>query len=83
MAKSSKLRVMISRRCNDLLKPGVETGKKLSDIRRDLKEEIETATIFGKQAFDVWINEDAPPAPGTEDSWEYCKLIIVASMSPS
>ncbi len=71
MAKSSKLRVMISSRCNDRFpqKPG---GRVLSDIRKDLKNEIEALELFGKPIFEVWINEDTPPQGGTWDSWDVC-----------
>jgi hypothetical protein len=70
MAKSSKLRVMISSRCNDKFPAGAATT--LSDIRKDLKKEIEDMEIAGRKAFEVWINEGAPPAGGTWDSWDVC-----------
>lgn len=72
MAKSSKIRVMISSRCNDPFPPGAEGSSTLSNIRKEMKAEIEAIEIFGKKVFEVWINEDAPPAPGTGDSWEHC-----------
>ena len=71
MAKSSKLRVMISSRCNDYFPVG-ESGQPLSEIRKALKKEIELLEVFGKQIFEVWINEDTPPQEGTKDSWEVC-----------
>lgn len=70
MAKSSKLRVMLSSRCNDKFPAGATTT--LTDIRRDLKKEIEGMEIAGQKAFEVWINEDAPPAGSTWDSWDVC-----------
>jgi hypothetical protein len=70
MANSNKIRVMLSSRCNDLF-PGKSTTK-LSDIRLDLKKDIEAQKILGRSVFEVWINEDAPPADGTLDSWEAC-----------
>jgi hypothetical protein len=72
MAISSKIRVMISSRCNDkfpLNDAGILT---LTDIRKELKEEIEQIEIFDKKIFEVWINEDTPPKGGTWDSWEVC-----------
>lgn len=63
---------MISSRCNDKFpedQPGAIT---LSEIRRALKKTIEAEKIFGKQAFEVWINEETPPQGGTWDSWEVC-----------
>lgn len=72
MAKPSNLRVMISSRCDDPFPPGKKGNSKLSSIRKEMKAEIEAIEVFGKKVFDVWINEDAPPASGTEDSWEHC-----------
>jgi|ERR1700730_258496 len=70
MAKSSKLRVMISSRCNDKFPAGAATT--LTDIRRELKTDIEGMEIAGRKAFEAWTNEDAPPAGGTWDSWDVC-----------
>lgn len=70
MAKSSKLRVMLSSRCKDYF-PG-KTGSTLSDIRRDLKSQIEAMEIAGRKAFEVWINEETDPQGGTWDSWDVC-----------
>ena len=71
MATSSRLRVMISSRCNDPF-PAKPKGRALSDIRRGLKEELESLEIFGKPVIEVWINEEAPPQGGTWDSWDTC-----------
>jgi hypothetical protein len=70
MAKSSKLRVMLSSRNNDSFPSGAVTT--LSDIRRDLKTEIEAMEIAGRKAFEVWINEETDPQGGTWDSWDVC-----------
>jgi hypothetical protein len=70
MAVSSKIRVMISSRCNDPFPAGARTT--LTDIRRELKREIEAAEFFGKNIFEVWINEETPPKGGTWDSWDVC-----------
>ena len=69
MAKSSKIRIMISSRCND--KFPIDDGRSLSKIRVDLKEEIEALEIFGKKIFEVWINEKTPPQGGW-DSLDVC-----------
>ena len=53
MAKSSKLRVMLSSRCNDKFTAGAATT--LTDIRKDLKKDIEGMEIAGRQAFEVWM----------------------------
>ena len=71
MAKSSKLRVMISSRCDDSF-PANPKGRPLSDIRKDLKAEVEALEVFGKPIVEVWINEDIPPQGGTWDSWDVC-----------
>lgn len=70
MAQSKKIRVMISSRCLDHFPLGSE--HKLSDIRLQLKAEIESSLLFGKKLFEVWINEDAPPEDATQDSWDAC-----------
>ncbi len=75
MAKSSKLRVMISSRCNDAF-PTNSKGRLLSDIRKDLKAAVEELKVFGEPIFEVWINEDTPPQSGTRDSWEVCMQAV-------
>src|SRR6266851_3164560 len=61
---------MISSRCDD---PFPSTGGvALSQIRRELKREIETTTLFGETIYEVWINEETPPQGGRWDSWEVC-----------
>ena len=62
---------MISSKCLDYF-PAGQTVTRLSDIRRELKIEIDTMEIAGLKAFEVWINEVAPPAGGTWDSWDFC-----------
>ncbi len=47
-------------------------GVPLSQIRKELKREVEELRIFGKAAFEVWINEEVPPQGGTWDSWDVC-----------
>jgi hypothetical protein len=76
MARSSKLRVMLSSKCNVEFPAG--SGRQLSDIRRDLKADIEKMEIAGKKAFEVWINEEAPPKGGTWNSWEVCMEAVKA-----
>ena len=67
MAKSL-IRVMLSSRCVDAFPAGSKTN--LTDLRKELKREIESAEVLGRKLFEVWINEDAPPAEGTQDSWD-------------
>lgn len=71
MAKPSKIRVMISSQCKSYF-PSGQKERTLSDIRKTLKHEIEQIKISGKDIFDVWINECAPPKGGTWDSWDVC-----------
>src|SRR6185312_7078747 len=71
MAKSSKLRVMISSRCLDFFPTG-QTATRLSDVRKPLKSEIENIEIAGRKVFEVWINEETPPQGATWDSWDVC-----------
>ncbi|MBI3868049.1 MAG: DUF4062 domain-containing protein [Verrucomicrobia bacterium] len=72
MATSSKIRVMISSRCNDRFPHGIATSPTLTDLRTELRNEIEAVEIFGSKPFEVWINEIAPPKGGTWDSWDVC-----------
>lgn len=68
-----KIKIMISSRCNDLFPLGGGIGSRsLSEIRGLLKKAIEAEKLFGKEIFEVWINEDEPPEPGTIDSWDLC-----------
>ena len=71
MSVSRYIRVMISSRCNDTL---TFQGKQstLSEVRENLRETIEGEKLFGKLTFEVWINESAPAAEGSSDSWDTC-----------
>jgi hypothetical protein len=55
MARSSKLGVMISSRRNDSF-PADPAGRPLSEIRMELKKEIEAFEIFDEKIFEIWIN---------------------------
>jgi hypothetical protein len=75
---------MLSSKCEIEFPQG--SGRLLSDIRRELKIAIEELEIAGKKAFEVWINEVAPPSGGTWDSWDvciaaakHCDILIVIS----
>lgn len=75
MAKSSKLRVMISSRCDNFF-PSNQKVKTLSDVRKGLKADIEAMEIAGKRAFEVWINEEVDPQGGIRDSWDVCMQAV-------
>lgn len=66
---SNTLRVMISSRCNDAFPAG---GAALSDLRHEIKRVLEAERLLGKALFEVWINEDAPPADTSTDSLQVC-----------
>lgn len=72
MAAPKKIRIMISSRCEDKI-TYKGSMQKLSVLRQDLKKELEAEKLFGEQAFDVWINEDAEAAAGSESSWTECE----------
>lgn len=76
MARSSMLRVMLSSRCDSRFP--LRSGRELSAIRLEVKEEIEQMEIAGHKAFEVWINETAPPSGGTWDSWDVCIAAVRA-----
>lgn len=63
------IKVMISSRCNDRFPAD---GPALSELRKDLKRDLEAVTLFGEPLFEVWINEDAPPADTSQDSLDVC-----------
>ncbi len=71
MAKSSKLLVMISSRCDDRF-PAGDANPKLSATRLEIKQQIEALQIAGTPSFEVWINESTAPQQGTWDSWDVC-----------
>lgn len=71
LSTSPRIRVMLSSRCTDTIKLDGRTVE-LTELRRRLKSEMEADLLFQSQVFDVWINELAPAASGTDDSWEHC-----------
>lgn len=71
MSQPETIRVMISSRCTDEIAFRGERAP-LSVVRGVLKAELESERLFSSPLFEVWINEDAPPAPGTDDSWDLC-----------
>ena len=74
MAKSSKLRVMISSRCETLIKFG-KKQQKLTEVRRALKKQLENFRLPNQKQsiFECWINEDGTSGVGGSNWWEHCK----------
>lgn len=71
MAKSSKIRVMMSSRCNDQFPLASKAQVRLSDLRLKMKKEIENAVVLGRKPYEVWINEDATETAEL-DAWDEC-----------
>jgi hypothetical protein len=71
MATSSRIKVMLSSRCNDPFPLASKPAVRLSEIRRQLKQKVEAERLLGEVLYEVWINEDAV-ADATRDSWEEC-----------
>ncbi|MCC8948177.1 DUF4062 domain-containing protein [Bradyrhizobium sp. Arg62] len=71
MAKSSKVRVMISSRCNDTFPLRGKDRVRLTDLRTAFKNDIENSEILGNRIYEVWIHEEAA-ASAERDSWEKC-----------
>jgi hypothetical protein len=71
MAKSSKIKVMISSRCNDRFPLSSKSGLSLSELRVKLKKDVEGTSVLGERPYEVWIHERA-----TEDleldAWDEC-----------
>jgi hypothetical protein len=71
LAKSSKLRVMISSRCNDEFPLRSKDAIRLTDLRVEMKKEIESAETLGSRLYEVWIHEQAGVS-AERNSWEEC-----------
>lgn len=67
-----KIKIMISSRCYDYFPLEDESSLQLSEIRKNLKKEIEAETLLGRKIFVVSINEDEPPEPADKDSLDKC-----------
>ena len=74
MAKSSKLRIMISSRCDTLIHFD-KKEQKLTEVRRALKKQLEDFRLPNQQQpiFDCWINEDGTSGVGGSNWWDHCK----------
>lgn len=74
MAKSSKLRVMISSRCETLIQFD-KKQQKLTEVRRALKKQLEDFRLPNQKQpiFECWINEDGTSGVGGSNWWDHCK----------
>ena len=68
MATSSKIKIMISSRCNDRFPLSDTSARDLSEIRKQLKSEIENLWVFGRAIYEVWINE-LETEDAAKDAW--------------
>ena len=64
-----RIKVMISSQCDRTFPTG---GRKLTEIRRDIRHRLEDVRLLGQQLFDVWINEDTPGGGLDQNSWDAC-----------
>jgi len=74
MAKSSKLSVMISSRCETLIQFD-KKQQKLTEVRRALKKQLEEFRLPNQKQpiFECWINEDGTGGVGGINWWDHCK----------
>ena len=73
MAASTRIRVMISSRCETEIE-FQKTKKKLSEVRKALKKQLEDFRLPDqkKALFECWINEDGSSGAGSRTWWEHC-----------
>ena len=66
-----KIQLMISSRCKIKFPPESDNGIELSEIRKQLKDQIETENYFGNSLVTVWINEEETES-GSDTAWDAC-----------
>ena len=71
LAKSSKIKIMISSRCNDRFPLAGKDGNELGRLRAELRQEIEDSHTLGRPIYEVWIHEEAS-ASAERDAWDEC-----------
>src|SRR5947209_1811574 len=62
---------MISSRCNDEFPLRSKDAIRLTDLRVEMKKEIESAETLGSRLYEVWIHEQAGVS-AERNSWEEC-----------
>ncbi len=73
MPTLSRIRVMISSRCEAEIPGGTGKSVKLSEVRRALKKDWEAARLLDDSPlFEVWINEEEPVVEASQDLWDKC-----------
>lgn len=70
---AEKIKVMISSRCKDEFMLGGRM-QPLSEVRKQIKQMVESEQLFGQKSFTCWINDDptTPAGDGSQSSWDYC-----------
>jgi hypothetical protein len=71
MAKPSMIKIMISSRCSDPFPMTRANSRSLTEIRKTLKQSIESAKLFDDAIYEVWINEEQI-GDSTKAAWEHC-----------
>lgn len=65
------LTLMISSRCLDQVE--FQGSKQaLSEVRKEIKKQLESIQLGGKSVFEVWIHEDEASLSGEQPSWDHC-----------
>lgn len=73
MSTPSLINVMLSSRVKTLIKTQNHHVRELSELRRDIKKELESSKLFGEELFRVWASEfDGEDISALENSWESC-----------
>jgi hypothetical protein len=68
---NKRLKIFISSRNRDKISFQNQDST-LSEIRAILKSKLEAEKLFGRDLFEVWINEEETPRNATGDAWETC-----------
>jgi hypothetical protein len=63
---------MISSRSKQSIPYGGRENSTLADVRLTIAEQLQAETLLDEALFDVWINEPAGAAAGSDNLWEEC-----------
>lgn len=72
MALREKIELMISSRCNTLIKKQDGSTCELSELRKNLRNAIQQETLFGNEVFSVTISEDPQASAALNTIWDEC-----------